>query len=156
MWQRVIPIPPTYFWHQFGVTQSWHFVLRENFRLHRFRAPCYKTAPPPLQMQSQLQVLSCAPGAPSRVQRFRGPFLGSMNLLTELREMFYWLDYHFIIKGSNSGTARWKMCLKQGEGKGHELPCPPRIPTCSPTWTLSKPVLLGFYRSFITESWLTH
>ena len=102
------------------------------------------------------QVLSCASGGPTRVQRFRGPFLGSMNLLTELRETFYWLDYHFIIRGYNSGTARWKMCLKQGKGNGHELPCPPRIPTSSPTWKLFKPVLLGFYRGFITETRLTH
>lgn len=143
MWQRVIPIPPTYFWHQFGVSQSWHFVLRENLRLHRFRAPCYKTAPPPRQMQSQLQVLSCAPGGSSRVQRFRGPFLGSINLLTELRNVLL-IRLSFYNKRLNSGTARWKMCLKQGEGKGHELPCPPQIPTCSPTWKLSKSVLWVF------------
>ena len=39
------------------------------------------------------------------------PSLGSINLLeqlTELRETFYLLDYQFIIKGCNSGTARWK------------------------------------------------
>ena len=39
------------------------------------------------------------------------PFLGLINLLqrlTELRETFYLLDDQFIIKGYNSGTARWK------------------------------------------------
>lgn len=128
MWQRVIPIPPTYFWHQFGVSQSWHFVLRENLRLHRFRAPCYKTAPPPRQMQSQLQVLSCAPGGSSRVQRFRGPFLGSINLLTELREMFYWLDYHFIIKGWTQGQPDGRCASSKVRGKGMSFPVLPKSP----------------------------
>ena len=49
------------------------------------------------------------------------PSLGSINLLeplTELRETFYLLDYQFIIKGYNSGTARWKRCTGPGMGKG--------------------------------------
>ena len=49
------------------------------------------------------------------------PALGSINLLghlTELRETFYLLDYWFIIKGYNSGTARWKRDIGQGMGKG--------------------------------------
>ena len=47
--------------------------------------------------------------------------LGSINLLVQLiklRETFYLLDHHFIIKGYNSGTARWKRCTGQGMGKG--------------------------------------
>ena len=137
----VFPTPPSNFWHLL----SYKCTLTENFRSHKFRAQSQKAAcPSPTSDAVRGQVLSCAPGGPTRVQRFQGPFLGSINLLTELREMFYWLDYHFIIKGCNSGTARWKMCLKQGEGKGHELPCPPQIPTCSPTWKLSKSVLWVF------------
>ena len=49
------------------------------------------------------------------------PSLGSINLLeqlTELRETFYLLDYWFIIKGYNSGTARLKRCIGQSKGKG--------------------------------------
>lgn len=137
----VFPTPPSNFWHLL----SYKCTLTENFRSHKFRAQSQKAAcPSPTSDAVRGQVLSCASGGPTRVQRFQGPFLGSINLLTELREMFYWLDYHFIIKGCNSGTARWKMCLKQGEGKGHELPCPPQIPTCSPTWKLSKSVLWVF------------
>ena len=42
------------------------------------------------------------------------PSLGSINLqewLTELRGTFYLLDHQFIIKGYNSGTAKWKSCI---------------------------------------------
>ena len=45
------------------------------------------------------------------------PSLGLINLLewpTELRETFHLLDYQFIIKGYNPGTARWKRCTGQG------------------------------------------
>ena len=51
------------------------------------------------------------------------PFLLFPNLLewlTESREMFYLLDYCFIIKGYNSGMDRWKRCKGNGMGKGHE------------------------------------
>ena len=129
---------------------------QRKLQIPQVQSSVLQDSPSPTSDAVRGQVLSCASGGPTRVQRFRGPFLGSMNLLTELRETFYWLDYHFIIRGYNSGTARWKMCLKQGKGNGHELPCPPRIPTSSPTWKLFKPVLLGFYRGFITETRLTH
>ena len=49
------------------------------------------------------------------------PSLGLINLLewlTELRETFYLLVYRFIIKGYNSGRARWQRCIGQGVGKG--------------------------------------
>ena len=36
---------------------------------------------------------------------------------SEVRETFYLLDYHFIIKGYTSGTAIWKRCLGQIMGK---------------------------------------
>ena len=42
------------------------------------------------------------------------PFLGWFNLLellTELKETFYLLDYWFITKIYNYGTNRWKRCL---------------------------------------------
>ena len=43
----------------------------------------------------------------------RLPSLSSINLLEqliELREIFYLLDYQFIIKGYNPGRPRWKRC----------------------------------------------
>ena len=46
----------------------------------------------------------------------------SVNLLEqlpELRETFYLLDYWFIMKEYNSGTARWKKYIGQSMGKGH-------------------------------------
>ena len=84
--------------------------------------------------------------------------LGSINLLEwlrELRETFCLLDHHFIIKGYNSGTSRWKRYIVQGMGKGHRasmpsscapLPAPPHIrqPGSSPN-----PTLLGSYGGFI-------
>ena len=84
------------------------------------------------------------------------PSLGSINLLewlTKLRKPVYLLDYWFIIKGYNSGTARWKRCLGQCMGKGTTLPCSLQVhhsPRCSPTWNVSNPIPLDFYGSFIT------
>ena len=50
--------------------------------------------------------------------------LGSINLpewLTQFRETLYLLCYYcFIIKGYNSGTARWKKYVEHGTGKGHK------------------------------------
>ena len=73
-------------------------------------------------MQSQVQVVSCASRGSTIVQRFQRPLLGSISLLTELRETFYLLEYQCIIKGCHSGTARWKTCIGQGMGKGHAFP----------------------------------
>lgn len=52
---------------------------------------------------------------------FNNPSLRPINLLrwpTELRDIFYLLEYWFIIKGYNSGTARWKNCIGQGIWEG--------------------------------------
>ncbi|CAI9178083.1 unnamed protein product [Rangifer tarandus platyrhynchus] len=52
------------------------------------------------------------------------PSLGSIFLLewlTKLRETFYLPNYH--IKGSDSGTSRWKKYIRQGLGKDSELTC---------------------------------
>ena len=46
----------------------------------------------------------------------------SLEQHIELRKIFYFLDYQLIIKGYNSGTARWKRCIGQGMGIGHEDP----------------------------------
>ena len=75
---------------------------------------------PHLLMHTQIRcsckvlAITCASGLPAIDQRFSWPpnKLGSVNFLewlTELREIFYWLDYFFKkIKGCNSGTASWK------------------------------------------------
>lgn len=38
------------------------------------------------------------------------------------KKMFYLLDYWFLTKGKNSGTARWKWCLGQGMREGASKP----------------------------------
>ena len=47
-----------------------------------------------------------------------------LGRLPELRETFYLLDYQFIIKGYNSGTARWKRCTGRGVGRRHGVSMP--------------------------------
>ena len=86
------------------------------------------------------------------------PFLGLINLpewLTELRKTVCSLDYQFIIKGCNSGTARWKRCIGQGMWEGAELSvtslgAPPsqRTPRIYQPGSCLNPALLGFYGGF--------
>lgn len=85
------------------------------------------------------------------------PSLGLINLLeqfTDLRKTFYLLDYWFIIKGYNSGTARWKRCTRQGMGKGYRASmlskCSilPQIFTCSWTKNPSETRLFGLSWGF--------
>ena len=55
------------------------------------------------------------------------PFLGLITLIewiTEPREIFYLLYYWIIIKGYNSGTARWKRNIGKRMGKGCRIPMP--------------------------------
>ena len=55
------------------------------------------------------------------------PSLDSITLvewLTELRETFYLLKHQDIIKGQNSGIARWKSCIGWGTKKGHRASLP--------------------------------
>ena len=54
---------------------------------------------------------------------------GLLEQRTELREIPYSLDHQFIIKGVNSGTARWKQRTGQGmwEGGGSSSMCPQKI-----------------------------
>ena len=121
----VFPTPPSNFWHLL----SYKCTLTENFRSHKFRAQSQKAAcPSPTSDAVRGQVLSCAPGGPTRVQRFQGPFLGSINLLTELREMFYWLDYHFIIKGWTQGQPDGRCASSKVRGKGMSFPVLPKSP----------------------------
>ena len=85
--------------------------------------------------------------------------LGLINFLkqlTELREACYLLDHLFIIKGCNSGTARWRRGLRQSMWEGAQFASPlqgPLTPKCQrvlQTMSSLNPVLLGFYGSFIS------
>ena len=80
--------------------------------------------------------------------------------VTELREIFYFLDYWFIIKGCNSGTARWKRCTRLVMGKEvrnfqalwvyHST----QISKCSPTRKFSQPHPFGVL--WHRHDWLSH
>lgn len=90
------------------------------------------------------------------------PSLCSINLLeqlTELRESLYLLDHRFIIKDKTQKQQNGRNALGKVWGKGAEFPCSlgshqsPQITMYLPTRKLSKPVLLGFYGSFIMWEW---
>ena len=81
-----------------------------------------------------------------------------LEQFTEFRETFYSLDHWFIMKGYNSGTARWKRHIEQGIEKGLRmslLPLSATRPKCprvhQPGSSLN-PALLGFYGGFVTEA----
>ena len=82
------------------------------------------------------------------------PSSSSSNLLEwliELRETVYSLDNWFMIKGHNSGTARWKRCTGQGMWGRHHLPAPlhvyhPGSPLVPRLWC--------FYGDFSKWVWL--
>ena len=80
-----------------------------------------------------------------------------LELLPELRERVHLLDYWFIIKRYNSGTAKWKTGIEQGMWEGAQslltfclwgatLPAPPHIQ--QPGSSLN-PILWRFYGDFI-------
>ena len=85
---------------------------------------------PPLtyfRCHSKAQGVTCASNQPDRLELPMTFCSGSINLLerlTELRETFYSLDHWFMIKGYNSGTARWKRGIGQGVRKGHRASTP--------------------------------
>ena len=88
------------------------------------------------------------------------PALNLVSLLVHLRtQTFYLLDHWLIIKGCNSGTARWKRQLEPVQVKSPELPCPlwaqrfSPVSTYSPTLKLSKPYPFGVLHR---QVWLNH
>ena len=93
-----------------------------------------------------VQVVTCASDLMAKSE---GPPTSSFSVLinllewlTELRETFYLVDHQCLIRGYNSGRAKWKGCIGHGYvGRGHgasrlsertPLPKPP-------TWKLSDP-----------------
>ena len=92
------------------------------------------------------------------------PSVSLINLLeqlTELRETFYLLDY-WLIKRYNSGIAKWKRYIRQGNGEGHKAPmCIPSSPISLklhmlPTWKLSDSHPFWFSGGFITQTGFNH
>lgn len=81
-------------------------------------------------------------------------FSGMINLqeqLTEFSKTICLLDYQFVIKGCDSGTARWKESIGNSVGSWCRASAPSLgAPLSQPfhksiNWKLSKPILLGFY-----------
>ena len=105
------------------LTKFWHYLPRHSITSHKLRAQSYNIAPPaPSKAIWKVQIAIGASDWPAIDQFPMTPSLGSINLLewlTELREAFYLVDYQFILKGYNSGMARWKRCIGQGIRKGH-------------------------------------
>lgn len=103
----------------YNLTQFWHCLPRDSVRSHWLRAQSYRTAPPSdANHKSRLPVLLENGGS-------HAPSLGWINLLerpTDFRKTFYLLDYQFVIKDYNLGTARWKRCTGQVCGKGSRAP----------------------------------
>ena len=81
-------------------------------------------------------------------------------------ETFYSLDQWFIIKGYNSGTARWTRDTVQGQGKEcraqsiqalWECTILPTVPRVHQPWGSLNPILLGFYGGFNhRHDWWNH
>ena len=51
-----------------------------------------------------------------------------LKWLTELRETFYLLDYQFIVKGYNSGLARWQRYIDKVWRKATKTSCFVQVP----------------------------
>ena len=133
----------------YNSTQFWYYVTRESFRSHSpSRLPLtptsdvsHKVRLSPLLLTNQLEIEVTAITS-----------LCSINVweqLTGLRETFYLLDHWFIIKGYNSGTARWKGGLEQGTGRRYKFPCllqgrhSPSTAQIHQPWSSLNPTLLG-------------
>ena len=111
----------------YNLIQFWHCLPGESFGSHRLRALSHRTPPFNSHFQTQVEVVPCASDslALDRVFPRLPPHSGSIHLLeqlTELREPLHLLGHQFVIKGSKSGTARWRRCPGQGVGKGRGLP----------------------------------
>lgn len=130
-------------------------TICQRFSLERFVLS-------PSGCQLQAQVVTCASDQPAINGLLFGmasfgmaSSLGSVNLLEQLLELqtFHILDYWFIMKDYNSGTASWKRCIRAASGERvwcfHVLQAcgphpPPPVSVWSPTWKFSDPCLFGF------------
>lgn len=74
-------------------------------------------------------------------------FNNLLKCLTEFGKTVFLLDYQFIIKQYNSGTARWEGCREKGMGKRMELSW--HLPVFGDPGSSPNPVVQGF-------SWRLH
>ena len=129
---------------------SWH-------QIPQVKGSVPQDVPNPLpRCHSRIQAVYLCFCRPAVNQRFQTPWFNYFaREAHRTQENSYLLDDWFIIKGHNSGTARWKKSIGQGWGMGAEFPCclpashSPRISTCPPRSSLNA-VPFGFYGGFIT------
>lgn len=104
-------------WVSYNATKVWHCWHGNSIRFHKLRAQSNMTAAIPLERPiSNLgcHMYYCSTGY--RLEVPMTPSSGFINLLewlTDCRETFYSLDYQFIVKGYNPGTARLKRCHRR-------------------------------------------
>ena len=147
--------------------QFWHFLDRDStgWGLSPTRLP----PAPPLDTESQVQVITCTYHRLAIKQRFQGQDASSVliNLLeqlTELRKTFYLLDDWLITKECSSRTARWKRCTGQGiwEEMGHfhalsRHTALPEFPRVHQPRSFPNSIPLGFLdTSLHRHGWLNH
>ena len=137
----------------------------DSISSHRFKGSVLQDHPssyphPHFRRQLQGQIVTCDSDWLAVDWSFQWPH----HWLTDLRETFYLLDDWFIIKGYNSGSARWKRCVGQGVWEGAwsfsahfewtTVPTTPRVrqPGRSPNR-----VLLDFTEASLhRHDWLNH
>lgn len=154
------PIPPI-LWHQLVILQ----FNSDTIYLEMYSDPTgqglrtTRVTPPPLHPSTSDAVTGVSEGQVINQRFQRHPSLGLINLLeqlTELRKTFYMLDYWFILKGFNSGTGRWKRCIRRGVWERVLGFCVlikhttfPKSPRVHQLRSSPNPILLGCYGGFI-------
>ena len=109
----------------YNSTHSWHCPSGYSVRSSQVRARSHRAAALTTSDASHKpRLLPMLPIYRLRVGGSMTSSLDSINLLenvTELRKTFYLLDHWFIIKGYNSGKARWKKCTRERTRNPHGL-----------------------------------
>ena len=129
--------------HHQGVensTQFWHYLPRNSVRGCHLKFSL--TPSSDFKHQLQVPVVNCTSDQPAINQRLPQPSPGFDNLVEQITELWkpvYTLDFQFVIKGWNSGTARQMTSTGQGLGQGW-FPCPVEAHH-SPNQVFTKPAL---------------
>lgn len=108
-------------------TQFWHYLLKHGIIAHKLRSQFYQTSSPNPSSNSNYTPRFFCYLYFWLIEVPMTPFLVFINLLqwlTKVREIFYLLDYHFILKWYNSVIDRWKIFIAKVRGKGIEISCP--------------------------------
>lgn len=88
----------------YNVTQFWHFLPESSIRSHRAQLRCLKTA----AASVQVVILCFWPTSYGSEVSTSPPSVNLLEWLTELRQVFYLLDYWFIIKRIQSRKSQMK------------------------------------------------